>query len=146
MIRFLGYPADATGDVISLFGECAAAYNYGVTGIIPGYPQSVPTSQLNNPSYGTHIFPDIDTAYAAYTSLGYTFVFFEVGQPSISTFTHPADNVIYCVGSDTGGFGKTIAELQAMGDVFSVDTVFPSNSYHSLLVAMIGMTDRYLRV
>ncbi len=93
----------------------------------------------------SNVYGTLDDAWADPQWRSYTWVYMRADDtlPLLDEYAHPADNVIYCVGSDSVGFdGKTDAELN--GDVLTIRSQQIGRSYYAATIVPIICYDAWL--
>jgi len=93
------------------------------------------------------VYPVIQDAFSEPEFRGHSWVFLEANASLqfIDEYSHPPDNVIYCIGSDNVGFdGMTKSELDAQGVRVTLRTIRPGASYYGSFVVPLVAYDVFL--
>lgn len=87
---------------------------------------------------GFAVYPDLDTALAAYPTASLVYLDAGAGSVALKDFTHPAEDVIYVVGPDSAG-------LPQSGLPAGQKVAIEGGEYWSFTAAAIVLRDRLVK-
>lgn len=136
MIAFLFYYEDDTGIETSttFIDQMVAMYGYTWYMI-----------DRTGTKKGTNVFTSLDQAIEDDRFKDNTWIYFDVNAKNyLEDFTHPKDNVVYVIGSDTVGYdGKSISERN--GESLKLKTVDLNRDYYATAVISYICSQRYTK-
>lgn len=92
---------------------------------------------------GERVFSSLDQAIRDSRFADYTWVYFDINATNyLEDFTHPVDNIVYVIGSDTVGYdGKSIKERN--GKSLKLKTKDLNREYYASAIISYVMSQRW---